>query len=159
MKKYTMELSLTTKYASNTIIEVDKQSRKELFEEVYKLAKYFKEELNYDTVPFSPYGDLREDYKALLFTEQAYDEFATEPIPYRIYGACNFTIQKFTKEPDRWMLKWIWFHPFFRNRRYLKKNWNKLEEKFGNFLIEQPISNDMNSFLENINSKYEHIVI
>ena len=98
MKNYTMELSLSKKYASNTIIEVDKQSEKELFAEVYKLAKYFKEELNYDFVPFCPYGDLREDYKALLFTEQAYDEFATDPMPYRIYGACNFGIQKFTKE-------------------------------------------------------------
>ena len=83
MKNYTMELSLSKKYASNTIIEVDKQSEKELFAEVYKLAKYFKEELNYDFVPFCPYGDLREDYKALLFTEQAYDEFATDPMPYR----------------------------------------------------------------------------
>jgi len=154
-----MELSLSTKYASNTIIEVDKQSEKELFEEVYKLANYFKEELNYDSVPFCPYGNLQENYKALLFTEQAYDEFVTEPMPYRIYGACNFGIQKFTKEPDRWVLKWIWFHPFFRNRGNLKKNWYKLEEKFGDFLIERPISNDMNSFLENIDSEYEHIVI
>ncbi|PHO11684.1 hypothetical protein CPG38_11700 [Malaciobacter marinus] len=151
MKNYSMGLSVFTKYTSNTIIEVDKQSEKKLFEEVYKLAKYFKEELNYDSVPFCPYGDLREEYKALLFIE--------EPMPYRIYGACSFGIQKFTEEPNRWVLKWIWLHPFFRNRGNLKKNWNKLEEKFGNFLIESPISNDMNSFLENINSKYEHIVI
>ena len=155
-----MDLSVSTKYTSNTIIEVDKQSKKELFEEVYKLAKYFKEELNYDSVPFCPYGDLREEYKALLFTEEAYDEFA-EPMPYRIYGACSFGIQKFTKAPNCWVLKWIWLHPFFRNRGNLKKNWHKLEEKFGDFLIESPISSDMNSFLKNINSKYkyEHIVI
>ncbi|QOG12600.1 hypothetical protein [Arcobacter sp. FWKO B] len=159
MKNYSMDLLVSTEYRSNTIIEVDKQSELELFEEVYKLAKYFKEELNYDFVPFCPYGDLREEYKALLFTEEAPDKFIKEPMPYRIYGACNFTIQKFTEEPDRWVLKWIWLHPFFRNRGNLKKNWKKLEEKFGDFLIESPISNDMNSFLENINSKYEHIVI
>jgi len=47
MRNYTMELlSVSSKYTSNSIIEVDKQSEKELFEEVYKLAKYFKEELN-----------------------------------------------------------------------------------------------------------------
>lgn len=159
VRNYTMELSVSTKYTLDTIIEVDKQSEKELFEEVYKLAKYFKEELNYDFVPFCPYGDLREEYKALLFTEEAPDKFIEEPMPYRIYGACSFAIQKFTEEPDRWVLKWIWLHPFFRNRGNLKKNWNKLEEKFGNFLIESPISNDMKSFLENLNSKYEHIVI
>ena len=45
MKIYSMELSVSTDI-SNNIIEVDKQSKKELFEEVYKLAEYFKEEFN-----------------------------------------------------------------------------------------------------------------
>lgn len=158
VKNYTMELSVSSDI-SNTIIEVDKQSEKKLLEEVYKLAEYFKEELNYDSVPFCPYGDLREEYKVLLFTEEALDQFISEPMPYRIYGACSFTVQKFTKEADRWVLKWIWLHPFFRNRGNLKKNWHILEEKFGNFIIETPISNDMKYFLKNINSKYEHIEI
>ena len=63
-----MELSVSTD-VSDSIIEVDKQSEKKIFEEVYKLAEYFKEELNYDSVPFCPYGDLREEYKVVLFTE------------------------------------------------------------------------------------------
>ena len=153
-----MELSVSTDI-SNSIIEVDRQSEKELFEEVYKLAKYFKDELNYDSVPFCPYGDLREDYKALLFTEQAPDKYIKEPMPYRIYGACLFTLRKFTQDDDYWELKWIWFHPFFRNRGNLKAKWNYLEEKFGKFLIGTPISNDMKMFLKNIDSKYEHIEI
>ena len=158
MKNYTMELSVSTEI-SNSIIEVDKQSEKELFEEVYKLAKYFKDELHYDFVPFCPYGDLREDYKALLFTEQAPDKYIKEPMPYRIYGACLFTLQKFAQDDDYWELKWIWVHPFFRNRGNLKARWNYLEEKFGKFLIGTPISNDMRIFLKNIDSKYEHIEI
>ncbi|MDO9304201.1 MAG: hypothetical protein Q7T77_02650 [Sulfuricurvum sp.] len=160
MKNYTMDLPVSEKYSSyNNIIHVDKQSNVDLYEKVYKLAKYFKEELNYDSVPFSPLGQLSEDYKALLFTEQALDMYEKEPMPYRIYGACLFTIKQFTKDNDYWVLKWIWLHPFFRNRGNLKNNWNILEEEFGNFLIEKPVSNDMNFFLKKINSKYEHIVI
>lgn len=66
VKNYTMELSLSTKYTSNTIIEVDKQSEKELFEEVYKLAKYFKEELNYDSVTYGVCSTIQ------VYLEQAY---------------------------------------------------------------------------------------
>lgn len=154
-----MDLTVSQKYSSCDLIEMDKQTNFELYEEVYKLAEYFKEELNYDRVPFCPMGLLEEEYKAILFAEQALDKYIKEPTPYRIYGACLFTIQKFTQEPDRWVLKWIWLHPFFRNRGNLKKNWHVLEEKFGNFIIETPISNDMKYFLKNINSKYEHIEI
>jgi len=135
---------------------MSKQTNFELSEEVYKLAEYFKEELDYGRVPFCRMGLLSEEYKALLFTEKALDKYEKEPSPYRIYGACVFTLLKFTKEPDCWVLNWIWFHPFFRNRGNLKKNWTQLEEEFGNFLIGKPISNDMSSFLENIDSKYEH---
>lgn len=155
-----MDLPVSEKYFSyNNIIWVDKQSEINLCKKVYELARYFKEELNYDSVPFCPLGQLSEDYKALLFTEQAYDKYEKEPMPYRIYGACLFTVKQFTIDNDRWVLKWIWFHPFFRNRGNLKNNWNKLEEEFGDFLIEKSVSNDMNSFLQNIDSKYKHIVI
>ncbi len=154
-----MDLSVSEKYKSNYPIKVDNQSTEEMHKEVYKIAKYFKEELNYDIVPYCPYGDLREKYNALLFTEKAYDIFENEPIPYLIFGACNFTIQKFTESDDYWKLEWIWFHPFFRNRGNLKANWNYLEKEFGNFLIGTPISNDMKMFLKNIDSIYEHIEI
>lgn len=158
MKNYSLELSVSTDISDN-IIKVNKQSKKDLFEEVYKLAEYFKEEVNYDFIPFCLCGDLQEEYKVLLFAEEALDLFTSEPMPYRIYGACTFAIQKFKQEPNQWMLKWIWFHPFFRNRGNLKNNWYKLEEEFGDFLIEGPISNNMRAFLKKTDSKYEHIEI
>lgn len=139
MNNYRLDLSVSEKFHSyNNVIFVDKQSNIDLYEEVYKIAKYFKEELNYDSVPFCPYGGLREEYKALLFTEEAYDEFVTEPIPYRIYGACLFSLMKFKEDDDYWEL---------------------LEEEFGNFIIKTPISNDMRAFLDNIKSKNKHIEI
>ena len=126
---------------------------------MYKIAKYFKEELNYDRVPFPILGTISKEYKALLFTEEALDIYKKEPMPYRIYGACVFTLMTFKEGNNYWVLEWIWLHPFFRNRGNLKKNWKILEEEFGNFLIRKPISNDMNSFLENVSSKYEHKII
>ncbi len=80
-------------------------------------------------------------------------------MPYRIYGACLFNLMKFTEDNNHWALEWIWIHPFFRNRGKLKKNWQFLENSFGNFIIKTPISNDMRAFLDNIDSKYKHIEI
>ena len=158
MSNYKIDLSVSREYASsNNLITIDHQSNTGLFEEVYKIAKYFKEELNYDSVPFSKQGMISKPYKALLFTERALDKYKQGPMPYRIYGACVFTLMKFKEDDDYWVLEWIWFHPFFRNRGNLKKNWKDLENEFGDFLIQKPISNDMNSFLKKIDSN--HIII
>ena len=152
-----MDLSTSEKLTPcNNIITIDKQSDLDLCEEVFKIAKYFKEELNYNKVPYSPLGMTPKEDIALLFTEEAIDIYKTEPMPYRIYGACYFSKMKCTKGEDYWALEWIWFHPFFRNRGNLKKYWAYLEENFGNFIIKEPISNDMKAFLKRINSKCEH---
>jgi hypothetical protein len=95
----------------------------------------------------------------LLFTEEALDKHEKEPTPHRIYGACNFTVQEYLLDKDYWVLQWIWIHPFFRHRGNLRKIWNKLEEKFDDFHIASPISNDMNAFLKKIDSKYEHEIM
>jgi hypothetical protein len=163
MSHYEINLSVSEKYISNNnIIEVDRKSDVHLYEEVYKIATYFHEEFDYTHVPFCPLGYIdapKLKYKALLFTKEAPDKHEKEPTPHRIYGACLFTVKEFTEDKDYWLLQWIWIHPFFRHRGNLKKTWNKLEEKFDNFLIASPISNDMNAFLENINSKYEHEIM
>ena len=159
MSHYEINLSVSEKYISNkNLIEVDRKSDVHLYEEVYKIAKYFKEELNYDFVPFCSLGyidDPKLKYKALLFTEEAPDKHEKEPTPHRIYGACLFTVQEFTEDKDYWVLRWIWIHPFFRHRGKFKKIWNKLEEEFDDFFISSPISNDMNAFLKHIDSKHE----
>ena len=72
-----------------------------MHKEVFKIAEYFTEELNYDRVPYSPLGMLSEEYKVLLFTKEALDKYRAEPMPYRIYGACFFIKMKFT-DPAPW---------------------------------------------------------
>ncbi len=158
MKNYQMDLSISTKISSfNNLIEINEQSNISLHEEVYKIAEYFKEELNYNSIPYNRYGNLSEEYKVLLFIEEALDKYKADPMPYRIYGACLFSKMKFKEDKDYWALEWIWFHPFFRNRGYLKKNWPILEEKFDDFIIKKPTSNDMKAFLKNKNSKHKHL--
>ena len=163
MNHYEINLSVSEKYISNkNIIEVDRESDSHLYKEVYKIATYFREEFNYDSVGFCPFGyrnEPKRKYKALLFTEEASDKHDKEPMPHRIYGACNFTVQEYLLDKDYWVLQWIWIHPRFRHKGNLRKTWDKLEEKFGNFHIASPVSNDMNTFLKKINSKYEHEIM
>jgi len=137
------------------MIQVSNTNHTELYEEVYIIANYFKEELNYNRVPFCKLGMIPEPFEAILFTEKAYDQVSHEnKTPYRIYGACMFSTLKIG-EDTHWNLEWIWFHPFFRHRGKLQENWDTLKSLFGDFSINKPISNDMQSFLEKRNDNHE----
>lgn len=151
-----MDLPVSEKYYSNTnMLEVND----ELYDETYRLAKYFKEELNYDRIPFDIMGILDKPYSGLLFTEEALDIYRKDPMPYRIYGACLFSKLPIKGDEIYWKLEWIWLHPFFRHRGKLKEHWSELEEQFGDFFIGKPVSNDMQEFLKNIKSSYAHKII
>lgn len=153
---YSLDLPVSIKYYSHdNMLEVTPA----LYDETYRVAKYLKDEFNYDSVPFDRMGKLDQTYKALLFTEQAHDkvEQVDEPTPSRIYGACLFSELPIKGDMTYWKLEWIWFHPFFRHRGNLKKHWNDLETRFGDFLIGKPISNDMTCFLEKIGSTHRCI--
>ena len=155
-----MDLSIyKTLNPCNNLIIVDKKSDIVLHEEVFKIAKYFTEELNYSTVPYSPLGIKDQENIALLFTAEAIDLYKTEPVPYRIFGACCFSKYSFKEDKDYWALEWIWLHPFFRNRGNLKKYWAYLEKNFGDFIIMEPVSNDMKAFLDHTESKNKHRIM
>jgi hypothetical protein len=155
-----MDLSIhKTQNPCDNLIIVDNKSGISIHEEVFKIAEYFTKELNYNSVPYSRFGNLSEEFKALLFTVDADDLYEDGLMPYRIFGACSFTKINCTEGKDYWALEWIWLHPFFRNRGTLKKYWVYLEKNFDDFIIKEPVSNDMESFLEHVDSKYEHRVI
>lgn len=152
---YLMDLSISHDLnCKNDMVIVSSKSGIALHEEVYKIAKYFKQELDYDTVPYSSLGILPNKNEAILFTCLAYDCIVEQRTPRRIYGACCFSKLNFTTFKSCWELEWIWIHPFFRNRGNLKNNWVHLENKFGNFNIKSPVSNDMNAFLNKIDSQH-----
>lgn len=154
-KKYTMDLSLIQEIkTSNFLIEVNSLLNRPLFKEVYKIAKYFKEESNYDRVPFDLTGMLPTPYKVFLFTEIDIDEVAAgNKKTQRIYGACLFSKKSFSKSENIWVLEWIWLHPFFRHRGFLKEKWTFFQDEFGDFFIGKPVSPNMEAFLESQRKK------
>lgn len=154
-KKYTMDLSLIQEIrAPNNLIEVSLSSNNNLYDEVYKIAKYFKEESNYDRVPFDSMGMLPTPYKVFLFTEIDIDEVAAgNKKTQRIYGACLFSKKSLSKSENIWVLEWIWLHPFFRHRGFLKEKWTFFQETFGDFCIGRPVSPNMEAFLESQRKK------
>jgi hypothetical protein len=142
----------------NNLIIVDKKSDIDLHREVFKIAKYFSEDLNYNTIPpYPPLGVRDKDHTALLFTTEATDLGKAESMSYRIFGSCLFRRQHFTEAEDCWVLEWIWFHPFFRRKGNLTKYWAYLERKFGDFLINEPESNDMVAFLDRTDPNNKHV--
>lgn len=161
MTNYAIDLSvlkLDQTVYGYTIVNLDTNSH--LTEEVYKLAQYFYKELDYDRPPFERNGRIEEPYKAILFTERTYDnpDDVQESPPYsRIFGACLFDQSLPIKGNTDWVLKWIWFHPFFRHRGKLKEYWEYLERDFGDFYIHSPVSCDMNRFLDKYGDN--HIII
>jgi len=133
----------------DNVVILDKKSDSSLRDEFLKIENYFNKEFDYSRIP-------NKNCTALLFTEETHDVFKQKPMPHHIYGACAFEKITTTQDGDHWVLGWIWFHPFFRNRGIIKKHWPALEKNFGNFSIKSPISNSMLSFLKHIEPSTEH---
>lgn len=155
MRKYLIDLSLIQEIKTpNNLIAVDSSSNRNLYKEVYKIAKYFKEEFNYDRVPYDLMGMLPNPYKVFLFVESDINEEAAgNKKTQRIYGACLFAEKSFPKSENIWTLEWIWIHPFFRHRGLLKEKWTFFQETFGDFYIGKPVSPSMETFLESQRKK------
>jgi len=158
-----LDYSINTPYTTNKhididgIIEVTNQTEDEkLIENAYTLAHYFMREFDYGSTPFPCKGITKIDDTALLFTENDIDKTAADTKECSaIYGECFFNkVNIFPEHGERWVLKWVWLHPFFRNRGRFSKLWPILEKKFGDFYIDKPISADMRKFLDRVESKH-----
>ena len=117
---------------------------------VEKMARYFKRELRYDFVQFSaklsPENKKYIPYEAYLFHEDQYNlRYEDRKTEIVCGGACCFYQQE-----NNWSLNWVWFHPYFRRRGMLKKAWLQFKNEYGQFDIEEPISNQMSSFLSHV---------
>ena len=64
--------------------------------------------------------------------------------PYRVLGGGCFR----ELHDGAYQLDWVWLHPFARNRRKLKEQWPKFQDKFGAFTITLPLSAHMAKFVE-----------
>jgi hypothetical protein len=69
-------------------------------------------------------------------------------------GACCFRWRDFTlgEQPypllgPCYVLSWIWLHPYIRRHGCLEQAWPYFVERFGDFIVETPLSTAMHQFL------------
>lgn len=122
---------------------------------VYHFAVMFKREFKYDMVQYS------------IEREKPNDDDVTKPYIFGHYdgegkinafGACCFRhrVDYYQDVHDHWGLQWIWIHPFMRSQGVLTDFWPYFEDKFGDFMIERPVSRSMKGFLNSKQMKYDH---
>jgi hypothetical protein len=106
--------------------------------EMYERALAFKREFHYDFIQWeSPTHDYDPDVNGFLFAD-------TNNV---IVGACSFRKRTYN-DKEKWGLQWIWVCPKERRNGYLSARWNMFRERFGDFVVEHPVSDEMQSFLE-----------
>lgn len=107
----------------------------------YAIAKLLAREQGYD---FPPYQiDYAGDSVGFLWTEDDGQHFGV----VRVIGAAMFERIRYRNIGDHNTLCWIWFHPYHRNRGYLTRAWPEFIARFGQFIVQPPISRAMEGFL------------
>lgn len=122
---------------SNGIALVTSMSPAWMHEEMYIRASAFKREFRYDWIQWgSRTGDSDPEVHGFLFSDQK----------SAVVGACAFRLRP-SDMGDRWALQWIWICPRFRRQGLLKQHWTGFRQRFGDFLVEAPVSDAMKTFL------------
>jgi hypothetical protein len=133
------EMMLTEMHSSDDpeLVTTNSPAWKHL--EIYRRAFAFKREEGYDFVQWQgASGDDAPHVHGFLFT----NEDGT------IKGAAAFR----WREPEApiapfWGLQWVWICPRYRRTGILAKRWKLLKQRFGDFVIEGPVSESMQAFL------------
>jgi hypothetical protein len=127
----------------NEPVAVRSKSPSKLRKAVERFAIYFRREFHYDFVQFSakekPGDD--EPYAAYLFASER------NSYPRLWVGACCFRWREYDDVEPRWVVQWMWLHPYFRGKGILGHAWDKFHEVHGNFYCEPPLSRAMEAFL------------
>lgn len=107
--------------------------------EMYQRARAFKREFHYDFVQWgSGRRDEDPDVHGILL----------DMPDGRIAGACAFRWRENENLPAPfWGLQWVWIAPPFRRQGVLSSRWEMMRERFGDFLVEGPVSEAMQAFL------------
>ncbi|WP_456388729.1 hypothetical protein [Profundibacter sp.] len=101
---------------------------------VHRRALAFKREFRYDFIQW----DASDDPHAIAYL------FSDDNC--RVVGACCFRLGA-SEQPEKWELDWVWLCPEARRQGWLSKHWGIFREKFGEFSISVPISEEMQGFL------------
>jgi len=104
--------------------------------EMYERATRFRREMGFDFVQWTAPGRVADqEARGHLLT----DEHGA------IHGACSFRPHGGT---GRWGLQWIWVRPEARRTGILSRQWEDMRRRYGDFLVEGPVSPAMQAFLE-----------
>lgn len=101
---------------------------------VEEIGRQFRRELGFDFVPFDASDP---EFEGVLIDSRKF--LATFPIAA---GAAGFE-----RDGDRWIMKWVWLHPYERGTGRFADTWNELERRYGEFYVEGPYSPMMEAFI------------
>lgn len=115
--------------------------------EMYARARQFKSELEFDFVMWgaSTVKDTDPDVHGFLFPDDS-GIFPTGTI----VGACAFR-----RREDYWALQWMWLAPKVRRQGILARRWPMFLERFGDFVVEAPLSDAMKAFVRQHGSELQ----
>jgi hypothetical protein len=130
---------------------VDETSPVGLRRAVEWIAHYFRREFGYDFVQYSVderdedpgERDDSRDRAFLWANPTTLDGRGT----VEAVGACCFRWRDYEDAPPGFALQWVWLHPYCRDRGTLTTAWPDFRERFGDFIVETPLSRAMASFL------------
>ncbi|MDA8084066.1 MAG: hypothetical protein M0024_10460 [Nitrospiraceae bacterium] len=128
-------------------LEVTYKSAKQHRKAVYKIARFFKKEFQYDFVQYGYDGDEKDElHCAFLWIDPGTVELATE---FRVpcVGATCFRWRSNADDSPLWVMDWIWIHPFYRRKGLLTAAWPQFRDRFKDFVCERPLSEAMKKFL------------
>ena len=112
---------------------------------VQQMAHYFQREVHYDFLQYVAVEEERDDKTvAFLWTD---DYPIDNKGSLEVLGACCFRWRQYSDSGDRYALQWIWIHPYRRRKGHLTKAWPYFEKRFGEFIVEGPLSRAMRVFL------------
>jgi hypothetical protein len=106
--------------------------------EMYERARAFRREEGYDFVQWNSHdGDDDPHVHGFLMSDAE----------GRILGAISFRWREPQDEPAFWGLQWVWIAPKMRRCGILSNRWSAFRERFGDFVVESPVSQAMQDFL------------
>lgn len=100
------------------------------------IGRYFHRETHFDFPPYSV-GDEGEDHHVYLVRSKRISTCV--PI---VAGALGIQ-----RVQDNWVLTWIWLHPWERGTNLVDAVFNTLDETYGSFYVEAPISGAMRGLM------------
>lgn len=112
--------------------------------QIYDRAVMFRREFHYDFVQWqSPKGNDDLKVHGFLFNDDT-GTFGHGAI----VGACAFRWQEYTDAPARWAMQWVWIAPKARRLGILSRRWPEFCARFGDFVLEPPLSEAMRGFAD-----------